>query len=189
MVVELKHFENGWSSTNSPSPEKNEKEAFRFLRTVDKWIFVFICISSKKIGRKSSIVCHIFVRLCPRVARWYIFKRKNSNFGKFRIVLQGKMLVNFTIIWYISMSFGIFDGHLVYFVAILVYFSRFGMLCQEKSGNPALAGSAIPRIRVSSRMKNDPSISAAYCLITGCRLDFLSNYIHTYVHIHPPFKP
>jgi hypothetical protein len=39
-------------------------------------------------------------------------------------------LVYFTAIWYICWSFGtIFVGH-------LVYFSRFGILYQEKSGNP-----------------------------------------------------
>jgi hypothetical protein len=35
----------------------------------------------------------------------------------------------FTAIWYILMPFGMFCGN-------LVYFSRFGMLYQEKSGNP-----------------------------------------------------
>jgi hypothetical protein len=41
-------------------------------------------------------------------------------------------LVYFTTIWYIF-------GHLVYFMIIWhVYFSRFGMLYQEKSGNPGL---------------------------------------------------
>jgi hypothetical protein len=38
-------------------------------------------------------------------------------------------LVYFVVIWYILWSFGIFCGH-------LVYFFRFGMLYQEKSGNP-----------------------------------------------------
>jgi hypothetical protein len=33
-------------------------------------------------------------------------------------------------IWYILWPFGTFCG-------LLVYFSRFGMLCREKSGNPA----------------------------------------------------
>jgi hypothetical protein len=33
--------------------------------------------------------------------------------------------------------FGLFYCHLVYCMVILVYFSRFGMLYQEKSGNPA----------------------------------------------------
>jgi hypothetical protein len=50
---------------------------------------------------------------------------------------------------YILWPFGVFCGHLVYFMAIwyilgpfgllygyLVYFSRFGILYKEKSGNP-----------------------------------------------------
>jgi hypothetical protein len=44
------------------------------------------------------------------------FQTKNANLGKFWTVLQFKLLV--------------------YFVAILVYFSLFGMLYQGKSGNP-----------------------------------------------------
>jgi hypothetical protein len=50
------------------------------------------------------------------------FQTKNHDLGKF-----WKMLVYFTV--------GIFYGHLVYFMAIRLYFSRFGMLHQEKSGN------------------------------------------------------
>jgi hypothetical protein len=38
--------------------------------------------------------------------------------------------VYFTAIWYILWSFGTFYGY-------LVYFSRFGMFHQEKSGSPA----------------------------------------------------
>jgi hypothetical protein len=34
------------------------------------------------------------------------------------------------------LPFGQVYGHLVYFGVILVSFSRFGMLCQEKFGNP-----------------------------------------------------
>jgi hypothetical protein len=41
----------------------------------------------------------------------------------------------FLVIWYILWSFDISSGHLVYFLVILVYGSRFGMLHQEKSGN------------------------------------------------------
>jgi hypothetical protein len=40
-------------------------------------------------------------------------------------------LVNFTAIWNILWPFGIFCGPLVYFVAILVYFSSFGIFYQE----------------------------------------------------------
>jgi hypothetical protein len=36
----------------------------------------------------------------------------------------------------ILLPFGIFRGHLVYFVVIWVYFCSFGMLYQETSGNP-----------------------------------------------------
>jgi hypothetical protein len=41
------------------------------------------------------------------------------------------MLENFMDISSILLLFGIFYGHLVYFVVILVHFSRFGMLHQE----------------------------------------------------------
>jgi hypothetical protein len=78
------------------------------------------------------------------------FQTKNPNFGNFWRVLQWKMLVYFIAFWSNLRPFGIIFAHLVYFVAIwyvllpfggifygyLVYFSRFGMLYQEKSGNP-----------------------------------------------------
>jgi hypothetical protein len=48
-------------------------------------------------------------------------------------------LVYFMVIWYILRPFGTFHGH-------LVYFSCFGMLHQEKSGNPA------SRIALSARI-------------------------------------
>jgi hypothetical protein len=47
------------------------------------------------------------------------------------------------VIWSILWPFGLFYGHLVYFMGILVYFmdigifSRFGILYQKQSGNPA----------------------------------------------------
>jgi hypothetical protein len=41
------------------------------------------------------------------------------------------------VIWSILRPFGIFCGHLVYFIVIWYIFPRFGMLYQEKSGNPA----------------------------------------------------
>jgi hypothetical protein len=48
--------------------------------------------------------------------------------------------------WYILWAFVLFYGHvmyvvyghLVYFVVIWYIFPRFGMLCQEKSGNPGV---------------------------------------------------
>jgi hypothetical protein len=47
------------------------------------------------------------------------------------------MLVHFMAIWNILQLFGISYGHLVLFVVVWCIFFRFGMLYQEKSGNPA----------------------------------------------------
>jgi hypothetical protein len=53
------------------------------------------------------------------------------------------MLLYFMDFWSILRTVGTFYGHLVYFTAIWYnlwpwsIFSRFGMLYQEKSGNPA----------------------------------------------------
>jgi hypothetical protein len=65
------------------------------------------------------------------------FEIKNPNLAKFWRVLQWKMLVYFKSIWstlrpfgaYILCPFGIFYGY-------LVYFFRFGMLHEYKSGSP-----------------------------------------------------
>jgi preprotein translocase subunit SecY len=46
------------------------------------------------------------------------------------------MLVNFMTVGLYFTTIFIFYGHLIYFVLILVCFSRFGMLYQERSGNP-----------------------------------------------------
>jgi hypothetical protein len=77
------------------------------------------------------------------------FQTKKSNLGKFRSALESKMLVYFMVIWNLLRSFGIFYGHLESFtviwyilwlfgnvVVIWYIFPRFGILCQEKSGNP-----------------------------------------------------
>jgi hypothetical protein len=64
------------------------------------------------------------------------FQTKNPNLGKFWRVLQWKILVYFMTIWSILRPLEIFYGNLAYFVVIWYIFSRFGMLHQEKSGNP-----------------------------------------------------
>jgi hypothetical protein len=46
-------------------------------------------------------------------------------------------LVYFTAIGNILWPLGIYYGHLVYFMVIWYIFPRFGILYQEKSGNPA----------------------------------------------------
>jgi hypothetical protein len=64
------------------------------------------------------------------------FQTKKSNLGKFWRVLQWKILVYFIIIWSFLRPLEIFYGHLVYFVVNWYISPRFGILHQEKSGNP-----------------------------------------------------
>jgi hypothetical protein len=72
-----------------------------------------------------------------RVARWHILKTKILtwiNFGGPAMEDVGICyghLAYFTTIWYILWPFGMFYGY-------LVYFSRFGMFGQEKSGYPGV---------------------------------------------------
>jgi hypothetical protein len=66
------------------------------------------------------------------------FQTKNPNLGKFWRPLDWKKFVYF---W----PFGLFYGDLGYFMTIcafcihLVHFSDFGIMYEEKSGNPGLA--------------------------------------------------
>jgi hypothetical protein len=64
------------------------------------------------------------------------FETKNPNLGKFWRVLQWKMLVYFMDTWSILRSFVIFLWTFCIVRGNLVYFSHFGILYQEKSGNP-----------------------------------------------------
>jgi hypothetical protein len=65
------------------------------------------------------------------------FQTKNPNMGKFWGVLQWKILVYFMTIWSILRPLEMFYGHLLYFVVIYIS-PRFGILYQEKSGNPGV---------------------------------------------------
>jgi hypothetical protein len=91
-----------------------------------------ICCSG---GGREPLLKIIYV---SRVARWYILKPKIPIWVKFWSVLQSKILANFMAIWSTLLPFRKFYGNLVYFVVILLYFTSFNMLCQEKSGNPDL---------------------------------------------------
>jgi hypothetical protein len=74
----------------------------------------------------------------PGLPDGFCFRTKNPNLGKF---LEGLAmedvgifyghLVHLTVFWYILWTFGIYCGN-------WVYFPRFGILYQEKSGNPAM---------------------------------------------------
>jgi hypothetical protein len=60
------------------------------------------------------------------------FLTKNPNFGKFWIILQWKMLVNFTTVRSILLPFCILYGNFVYFVMILVIFTVL-VCCTKKN--------------------------------------------------------
>jgi hypothetical protein len=69
------------------------------------------------------------------------FQNKNHNLCKFWRALDWKMLILFMAIWNILRTFGIFYDHLVHIGVHFVHFSGFGMMHQEKSGNPvAISG-------------------------------------------------
>jgi hypothetical protein len=64
------------------------------------------------------------------------FQTKNPNLGKFWSTLDLKMLIYFMCISNILWTFVIFYDHLAHFVFIWYIFSGFGIMYQEKSGNP-----------------------------------------------------
>jgi hypothetical protein len=64
------------------------------------------------------------------------FQTKNPNLGKICRALQWKTMVYFMDRWSILCPFVIFCGRFVKFVVIWYIFPRFGILFQEKSGNP-----------------------------------------------------
>jgi hypothetical protein len=76
-----------------------------------------------------------------RVARWFVFKPKNRNLGKFwrekfgmkNVCLFYDHLEYLTAIWYNLWPFGIVCGR-------LVYFSHFGMLVPRKIWQPCSGG-------------------------------------------------
>jgi hypothetical protein len=72
----------------------------------------------------------------------YIFKPKIPIWVNFLRVLQWEMLISFMAIWYIVLPIHIFYDHLVYFLLIWNIFPHFGMLKQDKSGNPDSAADA-----------------------------------------------
>jgi hypothetical protein len=84
----------------------------------------------------SSSVCTYILCGQRQGCQMVYFQTKNPKSDKYWRVLQWKMLKYFWAIWSIFWLFGIFCGHLLYYVVIWYIFRRFGMLYQEKSGNP-----------------------------------------------------
>jgi hypothetical protein len=64
------------------------------------------------------------------------FQTKNPNLGKFCRALDWQMLIYFMAIRNILWRLDIFYDHLETFCIHLVHFSGYGIMYQEKSGNP-----------------------------------------------------
>jgi hypothetical protein len=101
----------------------------------------YASLANKTFFGKLPIICPVSsIHLCLRirVARWFVFKPKIPIWVNFGGSSNGKS-------WYNLWPFGLLYGHWKYFMAkYLVYFvviwylaPRFGILYQEKSGNPA----------------------------------------------------
>jgi hypothetical protein len=82
-----------------------------------------------------SICADVFATEATRVARWYIFKSKIKIWVDFGGSCNGSCLY---IIWPFGLlwQFYIFCGHLVHYIVLWYIFPRFGVLHQDKSGNP-----------------------------------------------------
>jgi hypothetical protein len=72
----------------------------------------------------------------PRVARWFIFKPKIPIWEKFWKAFDWKMLIYLMAIWNILQTFGIFMIIWNILCSFGRFFSGFGIMYQEKSGNP-----------------------------------------------------
>jgi hypothetical protein len=81
----------------------------------------------------------------------------------------------FLTIWSIT-AVGNIYGHLVYFVAIWYIFTRFGILYQDKSGNPAVCHVLLPTAlrRRSDEFLNGCSKQQSFTYLIFIRIDFFT---------------
>jgi hypothetical protein len=105
--------------------------------------------------------------LGTRVARWFILNPKIPsfcvNFGS--LVCNGRCCY---VLWYILRPIGKFYGHSVHFVAIWYIFSRFGILCKEKSSNP-VGCYVFFAVETSNAKMSKIKLSTSKCLKSNCR--------------------
>jgi hypothetical protein len=94
------------------------------------------------------------------------FQTKDPKFG---YILEGLEMENVGI--FNGFLDNIFYGHLVYLMGHWVYFPNFGLCCQEKSGNPGVAGEAeltyISRLKV--RFCRIEKASKKHCRLSKTR--------------------
>jgi hypothetical protein len=103
------------------------------------------------------------------------FQTKNPNLSKFWSVVQWKIFAYLLAIWSILRPLEIFYGHGVCFVVIWYIFTSFGILYQEKSGNPGsqtkkkLQFNGIPSPTLFRRCYKSPRLHCHYTVIFAPR--------------------
>jgi hypothetical protein len=116
---------------------------------------------------KMKIESHILMtfRFISGLPDGIFFKPKIPIWVKFGMSSKGRYWYNlwvfwvyFTAIWYNLWKFDKVYGH-------LVYFPRFGVLYQEKSGNPGLAEAATVFTRLNSRLAGTILQSCLICVL------------------------
>jgi hypothetical protein len=96
-------------------------------------------------------------------------------------------LVHFTVFWYILWTFGIVRGN-------LVYFSRFGILYQEKFGNPGfksfLERANLEPESIDIHLKLCETLSEDFVvkIFVSTLLETNCSSVHAYIKFYKPFS-
>jgi hypothetical protein len=136
----LRTGQRGEKATDLPNPfclAENGYGCAVFISESGFSIFFFE-ISAEKIflkNKNSREKCVEIACVCYQGCQMVYFQTKNPNLGKFRRVLDWKMLIHFKAIWNIYRIFDIFYDHLVHFVLIW-YFFRFWYHAPRKIWQP-----------------------------------------------------
>jgi hypothetical protein len=102
------------------------------------------------------------------------FQTKNTNLGKFWRATDWKMLIYIMAIWNILQTLEKFYDNLVHFVFIWYIFAGFGIVYQEKSGNPGMLPSRYGHTYVVC-----PGTSQSFVKFVASLSSYFT-YLHTY---------
>jgi hypothetical protein len=86
-------------------------------------------------------------------------------------------------IWYIVRTIGIFYDPLLHFVLIWYIFSRFGIVHQEKSGNPGRGLDLHSEIGFTQQVSHPGRnfYARGRTFVPGCKFSYLGANFHTWV--------
>jgi hypothetical protein len=109
------------------------------------------------------------MNILNRVARWFLFKPKILNLGKFWRALDWKILIYFTAIWNILQTFGIcYDD----FVFLRYIFHRFGLIAPENLAT-------LIRNTPLSLVSTNELVLFSFCLFIEFRLFVAALFLRT----------